>query len=82
MANQYVNKVIIGKEVKLDLTANSMFLSLGSTNKTNVFATDVILADSMDKINGGLVYTGAGTITALVEEKPSSDVVMNWWLRT
>lgn len=82
MANQYVNKVIIGKEVKLDLTANSMFLSLGSTNKTNVFATDVILADSMDKINAGLVYTGAGTITALVEEKPSSDVVMNWWLRT
>ena len=64
------------------LTANSMFLSLGSTNKTNVFATDVILADSMDKINAGLVYTGAGTITALVEEKPTSDVVMNWWLRT
>lgn len=82
MANQYVNKVIIGKEVKLDLTANSMFLSLGSTNKTGVFATDVILADSMDKINGGLVYTGAGTITSLVEEKPTSDVVMNWWLRT
>lgn len=82
MANQYVNKVIIGKEVKLDLTANSMFLSLGSTNKTGVFATDVILADSMDKINAGLVYTGSGTITALVEEKPSSDVVMNWWLRT
>lgn len=64
------------------LAANSMFLSLGSTNKTGVFATDVILADSMDKINAGLVYTGAGTITALVEEKPSSDVVMNWWLRT
>lgn len=64
------------------LTANSMFLSLGSTNKTGVFATDVILADSMDKINAGLVYTGSGTITALVEEKPSSDVVMNWWLRT
>ena len=64
------------------LTANSMFLSLGSTNKTGVFATDVILADSMDKINAGLVYTGSGTITAWVEEKPSSDVVMNWWLRT
>ena len=65
-----------------NLTANSMFLSLGSTNKTGVFATDVILADSMDKINAGLVYTGSGTITALVEEKPSSDIVMNWWLRT
>lgn len=91
-----VNKVVLGSETLLDLTgdtakkisvaptltANSMFLSLGSTNKTNVFATDVILADSMDKINAGLVYTGAGTITALVEEKPSSDIVMNWWLRT
>lgn len=47
------------------LTANSMFLSLGSTNKTGVFATDVILADSMDKINAGLVYTGAGTSSLL-----------------
>ena len=29
MANQYVNKVIIGKEVKLDLTADSvMFASV------------------------------------------------------
>ena len=48
------------------LTANSMFLSLGSTNKTGVFATDVILADSMDKINArpglhrGRDHHGAG----------------------
>ena len=80
----YKQTVYPSKKISVapNLTANSMFLSLGSTNKTNVFAPDVILADSMDKINGGLVYTGAGTITALVEEKPSSDVVMNWWLRT
>ena len=80
----YKQTVYPSKKISVapNLTANSMFLSLGSTNKTNVFATDVILADSMDKINGGLVYTGAGTITALVEEKPTSDVVMNWWLRT
>lgn len=80
----YKQTVYPSKKISVapNLTANSMFLSLGSTNKTNVFATDVILADSMDKINGGLVYTGAGTITALVEEKPSSDVTMNWWLRT
>lgn len=80
----YKQTVYPSKKISVapNLTANSMFLSLGSTNKTNVFATDVILADSMDKINGGLVYTGAGTITALVEEKPSSDVVMSWWLRT
>ena len=80
----YKQTVYPSKKISVapSLTANSMFLSLGSTNKTGVFATDVILADSMDKINAGLVYTGAGTITALVEEKPSSDVVMNWWLRT
>ena len=80
----YKQTVYPSKKISVapNLTANSMFLSLGSTNKTGVFATDVILADSMDKINAGLVYTGAGTITALVEEKPTSDVVMNWWLRT
>ena len=80
----YKQTVYPSKKISVapNLTANSMFLSLGSTNKTGVFATDVILADSMDKINAGLVYTGAGTITALVEEKPSSDIVMNWWLRT
>ena len=80
----YKQTVYPGKKISAapNLTANSMFLSLGSTNKTGVFATDVILSDSMDKINAGMVYTGAGTITALVEEKPSSDVVMNWWLRT
>ena len=80
----YKQTVYPSKKISVapNLTANSMFLSLGSTNKTGVFATDVILVDSMDKINAGLVYTGAGTITALVEEKPSSDVVMNWWLRT
>lgn len=80
----YKQTVYPSKKISVapNLTANSMFLSFGSTNKTGVFATDVILANSMDKINAGLVYTGAGTITALVEEKPSSDVVMNWWLRT
>lgn len=80
----YKQTVYPSKKISVapNLTANSMFLSLGSTNKTGVFATDVILVDSMDKINAGMVYTGAGTITALVEEKPTSDVVMNWWLRT
>ena len=80
----YKQTVYPSKKISVapNLTANSMFLSLGSTNKTGVFATDVILVDSMDKINAGMVYTGAGTITALVEEKPSSDVVMSWWLRT
>ena len=72
----------MGISVNTNVGAMAALQSLGSTNKTGVFATDVILADSMDKINAGLVYTGAGTITALVEEKPSSDVVMNWWLRT
>ena len=65
-----------------NLTANSMFLGFGSLSNTGVLSTDVTLADSMNKINAGMAYTGAGTITALVEEKPTSDVTLSYWLRT
>lgn len=64
------------------LTAASMFLGFGACQATGVLATDVTLSKSRDTINAGFVYTGSGTITALVEEKPSSDVTMSWWLKT
>lgn len=65
-----------------DLTAASMFLGFGSCQSTGVLSTDMTISKSRDCINGGLVYTGSGTIIALVEEKPSSDVTMSWWLKT
>lgn len=93
-----VNKVVLGSETLLDLTGDTVTRDTllaghtahnaageqieGEYTPPDVFTGASAEADSMDKINGGLVYTGAGTITALVEEKPSSDVVMNWWLRT
>lgn len=64
------------------ITANSMFLGFGSPNDSSVLATKVALAEAANMINGGLVYTGSNSITALVEEKPTSDVTMTWWLRT
>lgn len=64
------------------ITANSMFLGFGSPNDSSVLATKVALAEAANVINGGLVYTGSNSITALVEEKPTSDVTMTWWLRT
>ena len=64
------------------ITANSMFLGFGSPNDSSVLATKVTLAEAANVINGGLVYTGSNSITALVEEKPTSDVTMTWWLRT
>lgn len=64
------------------ITVNSMFLGLGSPSDSSVLATKVELAKSANVINGGLVYTGSNSITVLVEEKPTSDVTMTWWLRT
>lgn len=64
------------------ITANSMFLGFGSPSDSSVLATKVALAESASVINGGLVYTGSNSITVLVEEKPTSDVTMTWWLRT
>lgn len=64
------------------ITANSMFLGFGSPSDSSVLATKVALAEAANVINGGLVYTGSNSITALVEEKPTSDITMTWWLRT
>lgn len=64
------------------ITANSMFLGFGSPSDSSVLATKVALAESASVINGGLVYTGNNSITVLVEERPTSDVTMTWWLRT
>lgn len=64
------------------ITANSMFLGIGSPSDSSVLATKVALAEAANVINGGLVYTGSNSITVLVEEKPTSDVIMTWWLRT
>ena len=64
------------------ITANSMFLGFGSPSDSSVLATKVAFAEAANVINGGLVYTGSNSITALVEEKPTSDVTMTWWLRT
>ena len=80
----YKQTVYPSKKISVapNLTANSMFLGFGSLSNTGALSTDVTLADSMNKINAGMAYTGAGTITALVEEKPTSDVTLSYWLRT
>lgn len=64
------------------ITANSMFLGFGSPSDSSVLATKVALTEAANVINGGLVYTGSNSITVLIEEKPTSDVTMTWWLRT
>lgn len=64
------------------IAANSMFLGFGSPSDSSVLATKVALTEAANVINGGLVYTGSNSITVLVEEKPTSDVTMTWWLRT
>ena len=64
------------------LTANSMFFEprLDQQDQRICHRCDPRRFDGQDQRRSGL-HRGR-TITALVEEKPSSDVVMNWWLRT
>lgn len=85
-AQGYVYKQTVTPTKKISaapiLTADSMFLGFGTCQSTGVLATDMTLSKSRDTINAGFVYTGSGTIIALVEEKPSSDVTMSWWLKT
>lgn len=64
------------------VTENSRFeLSLGSP-KTAVAETNEILKEALNIIADGVTSTGAGTVTTLVREKPTSDIPVLWTLWT
>ena len=64
------------------VTADSKFLPQIGTPKTGVADTDSLLQEALNVINDGVSTTGAGTITTLVKEKPTTDIPVVWMLRT
>lgn len=64
------------------ITANSMFCGAGQIASGSSVSDNVDQITLRDMINGGLVYTAYNSFTALVEEKPTSDVTLSYWLRT
>lgn len=64
------------------VTEDSKFLPQMGTPKTGVVETDEILKEALNIIADGVTSTGAGTVTTLVREKPTTDIPVVWTLRT
>lgn len=64
------------------VTADSKFLPQMGTPKTGVAETDEMLKEALNIIADGVTTAGAGTVTTLVKEKPTTDIPVVWTLRT
>lgn len=64
------------------ITADSVFEPQIGTTKTDVAETNEILKEALNIIADGVTTTGAGTVTTLVREKPTTDIPVVWTLRT
>lgn len=61
----------------------SEFLTPCSYTPTRVAATDEILSEALAVINDGVTSTlDGGKIRTIVKEKPTSDIAVNWLIRT
>ena len=63
------------------VTADSKFLPQMGTPKTGVAETDEILKEALNVISDGVTTAGAGAVTTLVKEKPTTDIPVVWTLR-
>lgn len=64
------------------VTSESKFRPEIGSPKTGVAETDDILKEALTVIADGVTSTGAGTVTTLVREKPTTDIPVVWTLRT
>lgn len=64
------------------VTKNSQFEPSWGSPKTAVAETNEILKEALNIIADGVTTTGAGTVTTLVKEKPTTDIPVVWELRT
>lgn len=64
------------------VTSNSKFLSTIGCPPTGVANTDNALRDALAIIANGNSTSGAGTITTIVQEKPTVDIPVIWTLKT
>lgn len=64
------------------VTSESKFRPEIGSPKTGVAETDEVLKEALTIIANGVTSTGAGTVTTLVREKPTTDIPVVWTLRT
>lgn len=64
------------------VTADSKFIPQIGSPKTGVAETDEFLKEALNVISDGVTTAGAGAVTTLVKEKPTTDIPVVWMLRT
>lgn len=64
-----------------NITADSKFRPDIGSPKTAVAETNETLKEALNIIADGVTTTGAGTVTTLVQEKPTTDIPVVWTLR-
>lgn len=64
------------------VTADSKFIPQIGSTKTGVAETDEFLKEVLNVISDGVTTAGAGSVTTLVKEKPTTDIPVVWMLRT
>ena len=65
-----------------NVTADSKFRPDIGSPKTGVASTDDVLKEALNIIADGVTTTGAGTVTTLVREKPTTDIPVVWTMQT
>lgn len=65
------------------VTADSVFVTAGTFLPTGVADTDAVLTEALAAVvQNGYAASGAGTITAWVQQKPAADIPVRWAIRT
>lgn len=63
------------------VTADSRFMSPVDYTPTRVAATDEVLDEALAIVNDGITWSGDGTITTIVKEKPTADFPAEWEIK-
>ena len=75
-------KLVADSDHAPTVTADSEFVTVGSTKSTGVAATDITLQAALGIICDGYTETADGSVVTLVKKKPSAEVAVRWGIMT
>lgn len=75
-------KLVADSDHAPTVTADSEFVTVGSTKSTGVAATDITLQAALGIICDGYTETADGNVVTLVKKKPSAEVTVRWAIMT
>ena len=75
-------KLVADSDHAPTVTADSEFVTVGSTKSTGVAATDITLQAALGIICDGYTETADGSVVTLVKKKPGAEVAVRWGIMT